>query len=297
MRHEALLCPRMTIAATLRALATALEPACGSAEARALARRVVGYRLGLAAHELALRGEDTVPKSHLVTLADDQRRLLADEPVQYVLGSAPFLDLELEVRPGVLIPRPETEELVQLVISEQRTAEAPRLLDVGTGSGCIAVALAHYLPRATVLGLDVSAEALVIARRNGARYDDRVTWLQVDIFGELPSRVVLGGWLDAIVSNPPYVPQREAATLAPHVRDHEPGLALFVPDDDPLKYYRRLAEVGRLRLRGSGRLYLETHTSYATAVADLLLGEWYHDVRVHNDFTGRPRFVTATWNG
>ena len=221
--------------------------------------------------------------------------------MQYVLGTAPFLDLDLEVGPGVLIPRPETEELVQLVVAECKQAHpavaAPRLLDVGTGSGCIAVALAHYLPRAAVFGLDVSEEALAIARRNGARYGHRVTWLRADIFEDQAPAGAPGGGFNAIVSNPPYVPQREAAAMAPHVRDHEPALALFVPDADPLRYYHRLAEVGRQRLRPGGRLYLETHTDYAAAVAALLRRARYHDVRVHDDLTGRPRFVTATWNG
>ena len=285
-----------TIAATLRTLTAALETRYDPAEARALARRVMGHRLGRAPHELALSGAQALTTDGLAQLADDRRRLLAGEPVQYVLGSAPFLDLDLEVGPGVLIPRPETEELVQLVVNEQRAAPAPRLLDVGTGSGCIAVALTHYLPGAMVLGLDVSAVALAIARRNGARYGNRVTWLEKDIFG-LVSRETVGGGLDGLISNPPYVPRREQAELAPHVRDHEPALALFVPDDDPLKYYRRLTEVGRLTLRGGGRLYLETHTDYAVVIGDLLTGAGYHMGRVHDDFTGRPRFVTATWPG
>ncbi len=288
-----------SIAATLRTLTTALGVAYAPAEARALARRVVQHRLGLAPHELALRGADPVPGAQLATLAEDLQRLLTHEPVQYVLGTAPFLDLDLEVGPGVLIPRPETEELVQLVIAEWQGAgvAAPRLLDVGTGSGCIAVALAHGLPHATMFGLDVSAEALTIARRNGARYGERVTWLRADIFEDVAPIVTSGQGFNAIVSNPPYVPRHEAAAMAPHVRDHEPALALFVPDDDPLRYYHRLVEVGKQLLIPGGRLYLETHTDYAAAVAALLPPAQYHDARVHADFTGRLRFVTATWRG
>ncbi|MBC7447747.1 MAG: peptide chain release factor N(5)-glutamine methyltransferase, partial [Hymenobacteraceae bacterium] len=216
-----------SIATFLRSFTADLAAAYDPAEARALARRVLGHRLGLAPHELALSGGKALSAQQHQRLTDDQRRLLANEPVQYILGTAPFLDLELEVGPGVLIPRPETEELVQLVVAEQRSVLTPRLLDVGTGSGCIAVALGQYLPRADVTGLDVSAEALTIARRNGQRYGDRVRWLQTDVFGEL-TRATLGGALDGLISNPPYVPQREAAALAPHVRDHEPALALFV---------------------------------------------------------------------
>ena len=284
----------VTITAALRTLTAALTAAYAPAEARALARRVVAHRLRLAPHELALRAADPLPDTPaaLIWLADDQRRLLAHEPVQYILGTAPFLALDLEVGPGVLIPRPETEELAQLLLAALRGAASPRILDVGTGSGCLAVALAHYLPRADVTGLDVSPEALAIARRNGARYGERVRWWRADIFGELPAAAPF----DVIVSNPPYVPQREAAEMAPHVRDHEPALALFVPDDDPLKYYRRLAEVGAEHLRPGGRLYLETHTAYAGAVKALLTEAGYAAVRVIDDFTGRPRFVEAKYS-
>lgn len=281
-----------TIATTLRTFADALACVTTTAEARALARRVLSQRLKLDAHELALRGTEEVAASTLPLLANDLCRLLAHEPVQYVVGEAPFLELDIVVGPGVLIPRPETEELAQLVIARLKEVAAPRVLDVGTGSGCLAVAVAHYVPTAEVTGLDVSAEALAIARQNGLRYGNKVRWIEADIFGE-PLRDLHG--LDAIVSNPPYVPQREAATLQPQVRDHEPALALFVPDHDPLIYYRRLAEVGSLTFSNGGQLFLETHTAYAQAVADVLLRMGYSSVGVGNDFTGRPRFVTAEW--
>lgn len=279
----------MTIATAIRHLAAALESVYDSTEARALARRVVGHRLGLAPHELTLRGAEELTNAEILArIADDQRRLLACEPVQYVLGTAPFLELELAVGPGVLIPRPETEELVQLVAQTLGGAAAPRVLDVGTGSGCIAVGLAQLLPRADVWGMDVSAAAIAIARRNGALVGERVRWLEADVFGEWPAAL---RDLDAIVSNPPYVPQREAAELAPHVRDFEPHLALFVPDEDPLRYYRRLAEAGRTALRAGGRLWLETHTAYAADVVDLLFDAGYGELGAAEDFTGRPRFV------
>ena len=288
-----------TLATTLRTFAAVLVPAYGPAEARALARRVIGHRLTLAPHELVLRSAEDVPPAVEQQLTTDQHRLLAHEPVQYVLGTAPFLDLDLEVGPGVLIPRPETEELVQYIIRRETSATgaARRILDVGTGSGCIAVALAHYLPGAAVVGLDVSEAALTIARRNGARHGDSVQWLTADLFQETVGPADFGGLLDVLVSNPPYVPQREAAALAPHVRDFEPALALFVPDAAPLRYYQRLAAVGRRWLRPGGRLYLETHTDYAAAVADLLQQAGYHAARPHDDFTARPRFVTAEWPG
>lgn len=284
----------MTLGQQYALLTTALAPRYGQAEAAAIARRVLTYRLGLSdGQQVFLRAADKLSEGSTAALADDERRLLRGEPVQYVLGTAPFLDLELEVAPGVLIPRPETEELVQLLVEENRHRPGPlRVLDVGTGSGCIAVAVAHYLPRAEVAGLDVSAEALSVAQRNGARYGDAVQWLLADLFADA-SDLLGPATLDILVSNPPYIPRGEEPLLAEHVRAYEPALALFVPDDDPLRYYRRLAAVGRHWLRPGGRLYLETHTNYAAAVRALLQATGYAQARVREDFTGRPRFVLA----
>lgn len=283
----------MLLADQITQLTHALSESYSQPEAAALARRVVSYRLGLNYHDLLLRQRERLDEPTLLVLDDDLNRLLRREPVQYVLGTAPFLDLELEVGPGVLIPRPETEELVQLIVREQQAASTARIVDIGTGSGCIAVALSWYLPRAEVAGVDVSAEALTVARRNGQRYGENVTWLQADVFSP-PEELFAAASLDVVVSNPPYVPWSEHAEMAPHVRDHEPALALFVPDDDPLRYYHRLALVGEHWLRPGGHLYLETHTHYASAVGEVLRQGPFAEVRVREDFTGRPRFVMAT---
>lgn len=283
----------MLLADQISQLTHALSESYSPPEAAALARRVVSYRLGLNYHDLLLRQRDRLDEPTLLVLGDDLNRLLRREPVQYVLGTAPFLDLELEVGPGVLIPRPETEELVQIIVREQKAASHARIVDVGTGSGCIAVALSCYLPRAEVAGIDVSADALTVARRNGQRHGDNVTWLQADLFSP-PEELFAPASLDVVVSNPPYVPWSEQAEMAVHVRDHEPHLALFVPDEDPLRYYHRLALVGEQWLRPGGQLYLETHTNYADAVAEVLRQGAFVEVRVREDFTGRPRFVTAT---
>ncbi len=285
----------MTIATQLAHLAQRLSEIYSAPEAASVARWVVGQRLGLENHELLMRQHQAVSEDTERIFAADLDRLLRREPVQYVLGSAPFLDLELEVAPGVLIPRPETEELVQLIVQDWRAYVGTcRMVDVGTGSGCIAVALAWYLPQAEVAGIDISEEALVIAQRNAARYSGNVTWFSADIFGAAED-LFSPQSLDVLVSNPPYVPLGEWDEMAPHVRDHEPALALFVPDHDPLQYYRRLAEVGTSWLRSGGLVYLETHTLYAAEVAQLFQAAGYAETKVHNDFTGRPRFVTGLW--
>jgi release factor glutamine methyltransferase len=285
--------PKMTIAAQIASMAQQLGEAYAAPEAAAIARRVIGHRLGLENHELLLKQQQPLDEEILGCFADDLMRLLRHEPVQYVLGTAPFLDLELEVASGVLIPRPETEELVQLMVQDWRGYEGTcRIADVGTGSGCIAVALGWYLPQAEVAGIDISEAALAVARRNAARYSGNVMWIMADIFGPM-SELFGPATLDVLVSNPPYVPLNEFEEMARHVRDHEPALALFVPDDDPLRYYARLAEVGNYWLRSGGLVYLETHTRYAAAVAALFTAAGYAEARVRNDFTGRPRFVTA----
>lgn len=288
----------MTLGAHLTHLAAALTARYGSAEATAIARRVLEQRTGLTAVWLRLRAAEPAEPALAAALAADESRLLTGEPVQYVLGLAPFLNLMLEVGPGVLIPRPETEELVQLVVADLRTRSAwnqrpLRIADAGTGSGCIAVALAQQLPEAEIIGLDVSEAALAIARRNGAAHGQRVQWQQVDLLAPAAETLFAPAALTALVSNPPYVPLREQPTLAPHVRDHEPALALFVPDDDPLRFYHRLAALGRQWLEPGGYLWFETHTTYAPAVGAALTTAGYATVQVLNDFTGRPRFVVG----
>ncbi len=288
----------MTLGAHLTHLTAALTARYDAAEATAIARRVLEQRTGLTAAWLRLRAAEPADPAVAVALAADESRLLTGEPVQYVLGTAPFLDLTLEVGPGVLIPRPETEELVQLVVSDLRARSAPdarplRVVDAGTGSGCIAVALGQALPDAAVIGLDISAAALAIARCNGAAHGHRVQWQQVDLLAPAAETLFARASLTALVSNPPYVPLRELPTLAPHVRDHEPALALFVPDDDPLRFYHRLAVLGRQWLEPGGRLWLETHTTYAPAVGAALTAAGYAVVQVLSDFTGRPRFVVG----
>jgi release factor glutamine methyltransferase len=183
-------------------------------------------------------------------------RLLAHEPVQYVLGIAYFADMELEVTPATLIPRPETEELVHVIKQEQAAKPNLRVLDVGTGSGCLALALARLMPTAQVLAVDISAEALAVARRNADQFAPKVTFQQVDILAAMPADIA-PGTLDILVSNPPYVRESERSEMRENVLAWEPATALFVPDEDPLLFYRRLAELGRALLKDGGAIYLE----------------------------------------
>lgn len=237
-------------------------------------------------------GKDTaLSESDRKKLEDIVSRLRKNEPIQYILGYADFCGSRFHVAPGVLIPRPETAELVELVARE--APDARRVLDIGTGSGCVAISLSKKLPSATVHAWDVSEEALAIARRNGEELAPRVIFEKRDV---LRDEVAGCGLYDVIVSNPPYVMEEERASMSPNVLEWEPECALFVPDNDPLLFYRRISEMGRRQLAPGGKLYLEINQRFGREVARLLEDRFYGDVRVIKDFFGNDRIVTANLN-
>lgn len=208
--------------------------------------------------------------------------------MQYIEGRTLFLGREFWVAPGVLIPRPETEELVELMLKEI-PADA-RILDVGTGSGCIAISLAKELPDALVTAWDVSPEALSVARANARKLQADVRFVECDV---LACQVDEVGLYDVIVSNPPYVTEAEKADMEPNVLQWEPSLALFVPDDDPLRFYRRIAVLGRDMLTDGGRLYFEINRAYGREMVEMLRTMGYVRVRVEKDLSQNDRFVIA----
>ena len=282
----------MTIREYTAALAAGLAPLYPETEAAAIAALVIEHRLHLDALQRRMQAQGPVPAEMQAQLPFLLTRLLAHEPVQYVLGTAHFAGMELEVTPATLIPRPETEELVQLVVAGQRARPGLRVLDLGTGSGCLALALARALPGAEVLAADISEEALAVARRNAARYAPAVTFQQFDMLREMPAGLA-PGTLDVLVSNPPYVRESERAQMRANVLAWEPATALFVPDEDPLLFYRRLAEMGAALLRPGGGIYLEINEVLGAETADFLTAQGFADVRVVPDMFGRPRMVRA----
>ena len=213
--------------------------------------------------------------------------LEAGQPLQYATGKAPFCGKSFEVNAHVLIPRPETELLVELVCG----CSPQRVLDCGTGSGCIAVSVALALPEAQVEAWDISAEALAVARRNARVLGAKVRFRQRDMLLLPAQRRAL---YDVIVSNPPYICQSEEADMEAHVKDCEPHLALFVPDDNPLRFYVALAVLGKMRLHRGGSLLLECNRRYAHAVSAMLQAEGYTGCEVIADCFGAPRMVRAT---
>lgn len=210
------------------------------------------------------------------------------EPMQYVQGFAHFLGRTFRVAPGVLIPRPETEELVERILKE--IASDARILDVGTGSGCIAVSLSKELPEAQVTAWDVSEEALAIARGNNEILQASVQFLLRDVLICQPTAKER---YDVIVSNPPYILEAEKQDMERNVLDWEPSLALFVPNTDPLRFYRRIAELAQEMLEPGGRLYFEINRAFGEATVVMLCEQGYSNVHIQKDISGNDRFVIA----
>jgi len=276
-------------------LASALEAIYPPAEAESIAGLVLEHLLELTPLQRRMQAQETVPETVQAQLPALQARLLRHEPLQYVLGEAWFMDMMLEVTPATLIPRPETEELVQLIIQEQTVQRTElAVLDVGTGSGCIPLALCRALQPTQVTALDISVEALAVARRNAERYGCEIDFQQLDILTETPAAIA-PHTLDILVSNPPYVLEKERALMRPNVLAFEPATALFVPDHDPLLFYRHIAHLGVTLLRPGGRLYFEINEQYAAETIGLLTGLGYAGVEAQPDLFGKARMVRATW--
>ena len=270
----------------IRRITEALTPLYGHDEARSIALLTAAGLGGVSRTQLLA---DPGAELELEGLDDVIARLAAGRPVQYELGEAEFCGMSFKVREGVLIPRPETEELVEWVTSEHPTAR--RLLDVGTGSGCIAIALKRRLPRAEVAAADIADEALAVAAENSRRLEAPIELRRADALGNLAE--CFAGTFDVIVSNPPYVPRSDAAAMHPNVRDYEPPGALFVPDDDPLLFYRAIARQARRMLAPDGGLYFEIYERAGETMRRMLLEEGYAEVRIRRDLFGRERMASA----
>jgi release factor glutamine methyltransferase len=197
--------------------------------------------------------------------------------------------MELEVTESVLIPRPETEELVNWVVTEANTGAA--ILDVGTGSGCIAIALRREIDHSKVWAMDISSKALAIARRNASKYAPDVTFVEGDALKNFDK--LFDQKFDAIVSNPPYIPQSDISLMRRNVVDYEPETALFVPDNDPLLFYRAIAQRSQHLLNEGGKLYYEIYESLAQQMIDMLRDEGYENIELREDFRGKPRMICA----
>ena len=239
--------------------------------------------------DIRLKGSEVISQHFIEKIEETLKRLRVFEPIQYILGETVFFDLPLVVSPDILIPRPETEELVDWIIRENEGKEI-RILDIGTGSGCIAVALAKKLPLAKVTGVDVSKTALEIACKNAALNNTDMEFFRFDVLKQTP---VLKGEFDIIVSNPPYVRESEKKLMCPNVLQYEPHQALFVPDDDPLIFYKAIADVGRKILVREGVVYCEINEALPDETMSVFQNRGYTSVEVRRDINNKPRMIKA----
>ena len=240
--------------------------------------------------DVALRQESELPDFAPQRIADIIARLRRHEPLQYIVGNARFHGHRFKVTPAVLIPRPETEQLVDLIIDENPGSDL-RVLDMGTGSGCIAISLARALKFAQVDALDVSRDALAVARENAASLKVKVRFFESDMLAPQPSASY-----DIIVSNPPYICWSEREAMESNVKDYEPGQALFVPDNDPLLFYKAIAPYAARSLERGGHLYLDINQRFGYEVKRLLEDNGFDEVRIIDDTFGNPRFVSGVKN-
>lgn len=259
------------------------------------AEEVVSFFNWLCENYLSLKRVE-IPLELKRILIDDELSLLdnalhqleKDVPIQYVLGETEFLGMKFKVSPGVLIPRPETEELVELIIKEASKDEIS-ILDIGTGSGCIAISLAKHLPKASVTALDISAVALQIAKSNAEMNQVEIDFVESDI---LKLESLEKNW-DVIVSNPPYVLNSEKEKLQNNVLAHEPHSALFVSDNNPLLFYRKIAQLAKKHLTKNGKLYFEINEAFGDEVVQLLESIGFNNVRLLKDVYGKNRMMSA----
>ncbi len=270
---------------TYRELFTRLTPLYELGEAQAIVRMVLDIKFGLSYTDIVCGKVNDLSAEDQQSLEEIMVRLEKGEPVQYILGAADFDGRTFHVEAGVLIPRPETEELIPLLAMDKPY----RLLDIGTGSGCIAISAALDYPQAKVTAWDISEDALRIAQGNAKLLEAEVTFEKRNALAIEDD----GQKFDIIVSNPPYIAEKEAKDMSKNVLDYEPEIALFVPDDDPLKFYRAIAEYGTKSLNSNGQLLFEINPLYAKEMEEMLDTLGYQDIELIEDQFGKLRFSKA----
>jgi release factor glutamine methyltransferase len=236
---------------------------------------------GIEKNDIVLEPELVVDDRMEADLSEKLAELMLNKPVQYVIGKAFFYDLELEVNSSVLIPRPETEELVKWIVDEHKDQQELKVLDIGTGSGCIIIALGRILKNPGLVAIDISMDAMAVASGNAGKYAIPVEFLQVNI-------------LDLIVSNPPYVREREKSLMQPNVLNYEPPGALFVPDEDPLIFYRAISRFAKNHLKPGGKLYLEINENLGDDMVQLLRSDGFSEIGLKEDINGKNRMVRCS---
>ena len=273
---------------TYETLCHRLTTCYDAGEAKALVRWVLDVRFGMSLTDILCGKVTQLSADDQAELEKIMQRLEKGEPVQYIIGVADFAGRQFQVAPGVLIPRPETAELCEWIISSEKGDKKCHLLDIGTGSGCIAITLAAALPQAQVAAWDISADALRIAQGNAKALGVQVTFEQHDILN-----TSLHDAYDVIVSNPPYIKPSERDGMAKNVLDYEPQIALFAPDDNPIIFYQKIADFAWQNLNNEGLLFFELNPLTAEAVGEYLRQVGFSDIEFRQDTFGKLRFLKA----
>ena len=258
-------------------------------EALSLAKMLLVEAFGFSTLELYGGKDKEISGNRRDDLDKMLSRLQKNEPIQYVLGKETFCGLDFEVDSNVLIPRPETRELVEWIVADRKSSASSHILDIGTGSGCISISLAKFLQGSKVEAWDISQGALDVARRNAQRNGVEVLFRHQDVLDALPG----GAIYDVIVSNPPYITEKEKLDMDANVLDWEPSTALFVPDADPLLFYRKIAELGLSMLRAGGALYFEINRAYGQETISMLESLNYSQIELRKDEWGNDRMIKA----
>lgn len=267
-----------------------LSPVYDTVEAESIFHLLLEAWSRLKRVDLSVRPDAAFTKEELTRYQTALARLQLGEPVQYLIGKTFFYGLEFEVNPSVLIPRPETEELVDWILNDSDPTPSLTVLDIGTGSGCIPISLAKNLNRPKVSAIDVSKQALDVAKRNASTHEVSINFIEQDVLSleKLPQS------FDIIVSNPPYVRELEKQEIRKNVLEHEPHLALFVPDQDALIFYRKIAQLAVKNLSGNGKLYLEINQYLGNETVELLKNIGFSEVQLKKDLLGNDRMIRAT---
>ncbi len=280
----------MTIEELSRQFKSEIIPCYGKREADAIARLAFHALYGWDTTQYILRSDKEASDYMQSQFKSLSRRLLSGEPVQYILGEAYFYGMVFKVTPGVLIPRPETAELVDWIVDDNSSHKDLRVMDVGTGTGCIAVSLALNLPFSEVTAIDINPDAIALAKKNAGELHASIRAEEGDILKMKP----VGNSFDIIVSNPPYIAERERGSMERNVLDHEPANALFVPDDNPLEFYIAIAGYSTVALSDNGILYFEINPLFASELVKELEKSGWMDISLRKDISGKERFLKCT---
>lgn len=283
----------MTISELYRDFTASLTSIYGEREADNITDWVFESVAGLTRMKRSLDKNLKAPGSLVRTLSEKKAQLIQHKPVQYVLGEVFFYKMKLSINENALIPRPETEELVDWVLADckEKKLQEIDILDIGTGSGCIPIAIKKNLPSANISALDLSAGAISLAKENARLQNTNVKFTQLDFLKK-------SGWsklenYDLVISNPPYIPLSEKDSLDKNITDHEPHLALFVPDNDPFIFYKKIAEFAQGHLKTGGAVFLEMHQAYAAGVKNIFEENNFSEIVMKKDFYGNDRMLLA----